>query len=142
MILDATSAALHTTLTGGTALTAKLSTVPNTSGTVPAIYDTEAVDHASYNYAVYSHAGGGPDLITPSNIESNLWFVRVYSATSMKSATEAYAQADLLLHKKQLSITGLTTFWCAREENVKLVETTPSGNKAYMAGGIYRVRTT
>jgi hypothetical protein len=135
MILDATSAALHTTLTGGTALTAKL------AGTA-SVYDTQAPDGASYNYAVFSHQGGGPDLITPSNIESNLWFVRVYSATSMKSATEAYAQADLLLHKKQLSITGLTTFWCAREENVKLVETTPSGNKAYMAGGIYRVRTT
>ena len=135
MILDDTSAALYTTLTGGTALTALL------AGTT-SVYDSQAPDGSSYAYAVFSHQGGGPELINPSNIEGNLWFVRVYSSTSMKLATQAFAQVDLLLHKKNLSISGVTTFWCAREENIKLVETTPSGEKAYTAGGIYRIRTT
>ena len=135
MILDATSAALYSTLKAGTALTAKL------AGTT-AIYDMQAPDEASYNYLVFSHQGGGPDLVNKSDIESNLWFVRIYSNVSAKSATEAFAQADALLHKQNLSISGVSTFWCAREENLKLVETTPNGEKVYMAGGIYRIRTT
>ena len=96
---------------------------------------------------VFNHQGGGPDSINPSEIESNLWLVKVYveaNATSTpKTASNIFAQADVLIHRKQLSINGGTvnTWWCAREENVKLVENLPNGKRVFMRGGIYRIRT-
>src|SRR3990172_6037984 len=141
-ILDATATALKDTLTGGTALTALLSTVPSTAGTVFAVYDTNAVDGATYDYVVYSLQAGGPDLITSKDMESNVWFVRGYSSTGIKAATAIFNQFDALLNEKNISITGFTTFWCAREENTRLVETQPNGKKAYSVGGMYRIDTT
>jgi hypothetical protein len=89
----------------------------------------------------FSHQGGGPDNIAPVDLENNLWYVRAYSATSAKDATEIFAQADLLLDRKALSITGYNTFWCNRESNIKLVENLPNGGKIWSSGGIYRIRT-
>lgn len=144
-LLGDTSTALNTIFTGGTALTALLSTVPNIGGTVsvPAVYEMQAVDGATYPLLIYQHMGGGPDNINPSEIESNLWLVKAYSPTSAANASAIFAQADVLIHRKQLSINGGTvnTWWCAREENVKLVENLPNGKRVYMRGGIYRVRT-
>lgn len=143
-VLDATAAAIDTTLRAGTALTALLSTAPRTSGTVPvaAIYEGAAPDGATLPYVVYQHQGGGPDSINPSDIESNLWTVKCYSGTSAKAAAAIFEQVDTLLHKRNLTITGGACFWCAREINLKLVETTPAAEKVYMTGGIYRIRTT
>ena len=143
-LLGDTSTALNTTFAGGTALTALLSTVPNTGTAVyPAVYDMQAPDGATLPYLIYNHQGGGPDSINPSEIESNLWLVKAYSATSAQNASQIFAEADLLIHRKQLSINGGTvnTFWCAREENVKLVETLPSKQHVWMQGGLYRIRT-
>lgn len=134
MILDDTSAAIYTTLNGGTALTALL------AGTT-SIYDQQAPDTVSLPFVVFSHQGGGPDNIAPVNLESNLWYVRAYSATSAKSASLIMAQIDALLHRKALSITGQTTFWCNREENIKTVENLPNNGKIWSAGAIYRIRT-
>lgn len=135
MILDKTAAAIYTALNGGTALTALL------AGTT-SIYDAQAPDGASYPFVVFSHQGGGPDNIAPVTIESNLWYVRAYSETSAKTAAEIFEQVDALLHRKALSITGFTTFWCNREQNIRLIENLPSGEKVWSAGGIYRIRTT
>lgn len=133
MILDATSAAIYTALSGGTALTALL------AGTT-SIYDMQAPDVAALPYCIFSHQGGGPDNIAPVNLENNMWYVRAYSATSAKSATEIFTQIDALLNRKQLSITGFSTFWCNREENIRLVENLPNGGRIYSAGAIYRIR--
>ena len=134
-LLGDTSTAIYTTLAAGTALITKL------GGT--AIYDMQAPDGVALPYVVFNHQGGGPDSINPSEIESNLWLVKAYSATSAKNASEIFAEADTLIHRKQLSINGGTvnTFWCAREQNVKLVETLPSKQLVWMRGGIYRLRT-
>ena len=135
-LLGDTSTALYTTLQGGTALTTLL------AGTV-SIYDMQAPDGVSMPYVVFNHQGGGPDSINPSEIESNLWLGKAYSPTSAANASAIFAQADVLIHRKQLSINGGTvnTWWCAREENVKLVENLPNGKRVFMRGGIYRVRT-
>lgn len=134
MILDDTSAALYTTMNGGTALTALLASTTS-------VYDTQAPDVAALPFVVFSHQGGGPDNLAPVNLESNLWYVRAYSASGMKAASEIMTQIDALLHRKALAITGNTTFWCNREENIKLVENLPNGGKIWSAGGIYRIRT-
>ena len=134
-ILGETSEAIFSTLSVGTVLIAAL------GGT--AIYDTQAPDEASPPYIVFNHHGGGPDNISGSDIESNLWLVKAYSATLLSNASSIFNEADKLLHKKQLSINGGTvnTWWCCREENVKLVENPPSGKPIFMRGGIYRIRT-
>ena len=134
-ILGETSEAIFSTLSAGTVLITAL------GGT--AIYDTQAPEGASLPYIVFNHQGGGPDNITGSNIESNLWLVKAYSATLLSNASSIFNEADKLLHKQSISINGGTvnTWWCCREENVKLVENPPSGKPIFMRGGIYRVRT-
>lgn len=134
-ILEDTPAALYTTLQGGTALTALL------AGTT-SIYDASPPHGVAYPYVVFNHQGGGPELQTSKGMESNLWFVRAYSAESAKNAAQIFEQVDALLHQINISISGLTTFWCAREENIKLVETAPDQSRVWQAGGIYRIRTT
>src|SRR5574341_912799 len=130
MILDKTSASLYTTLQAGTALTARL------AGTT-SIYDAQAPDNATLPFVVFSHMGGGPDNIAPVNLENNLWQVRAFSATSAKDAAEIFEQADTLINKKAISITGYNVFWCNRETNIKLVENLPNGQKVWSAGGVY-----
>ncbi len=132
MILDHTSASLYTTLQAGTALTALL---PGTTS----IYDAQAPDDDTLPYIVFTHMGGGPDNIAPVNLENNLWQVRAFG-TSAKSAAEIFEQADLLINRKALSISGYNTFWCNRETNIKLVENLPNGAKVWSTGGIYRIR--
>jgi len=39
-----------------------------------------------------------------------------------------------------LTVSGWSNFWAAREEDVSTVEVTESGNKIWMAGGLYRLR--
>jgi len=133
MILDKTAAALYTTMNGGTALTALL------AGTT-SIYDTQAPDNATLPFVVFSHQAGGPENVDANALEQNVWYVRVYSSTSAKNATEIFEQVDTLLNRVNITITGYNTIWCAREENVKLLENTPSG-KVWSSGGLYRIRT-
>ncbi len=134
MILSDTEAALYSTLQAGTALVALL------SGTV-SIYNQEAPHGAVLPYVVFNHQAGGPDLITGRDIESNLWAVRAVSSVSAKDAAEIFTEVDALLHKRNISIGSSKTFWCAREENTRMVQEAPNNTKAYHCGGIYRVRT-
>jgi hypothetical protein len=135
MIIDDTATALYTTLKAGTALTAML------SGTT-SIYHMQAPDDAGLPYMVFNHQGGGPDLINPSNLESNIWWIRSYSVTSALNSALIFEQADLLLHKKNITITDATTIQCVREQNITLVEQLPTGKPIYTCGGMYRIRTT
>ena len=143
MIIDDTATALTTILVGGTALTAMLSTVPNTgTAIVPAIYHIQAPDAADLPYVVFNHQGGGPELINPSNLESNVWWIRSYSMTSALNSALIFEQVDLLLHKKNITITDATTIQCVRDQNISLVENLPTGEPIYTCGGMYRIRTT
>jgi len=132
MILDKTASALYTTLQG-TALTSLL------AGTT-SIYNMQAPDNATLPYVVFNHQGGGPENVDNNALEQNLWYVRVYSATSAGTAAAIFEKADNLLNRVNVSITGFNTLWCAREENITLLENTPSG-KVWSAGATYRIRT-
>lgn len=131
-ILGPLGTSLYTTLTGGTALTSLLS-----SGT--AVYNKQAPDNASLPYVVFSYQAGGPDNDYSAHNENNVIYIRGYAATD--TAAQAIDNAiDGLVTGKNIAIMGYSTFWSAREQNLDLVETTPSGQKVYMAGGFYRIR--
>jgi hypothetical protein len=133
-LLGSTSTALYTTLNGGTALATLL-------GGTARIYELQAPDGAKPPYVVFNHQGGGPDNITSASIESNLWLVKAYSSTSAKVASNIFAEVDTLLNRKNISIGSASTWWCAREINVKLLENLPNGQLTWMRGGIFRIRT-
>jgi hypothetical protein len=135
MIIDDTATAIYTTLKAGTALTSML------AGTT-SIYHLQAPDNASLPYIVFNHQGGGPDLINPSDMESNIWWIRAFSITSALNAALIFEQVDLLLHKKNITITDATTIQCVREQNIALVENLPIGKQMFTCGGMYRIRTT
>ena len=135
MIINDTATALYSTLTSGTTVTALL------AGTT-SIYHMQAPDNAPLPYIVYSLQAGGPELINPSKLETNTWWVRVYSASSASNAAQIFEKADALLDRKNISITGATTIQCVRDENIALVEQTPTGKAIYDCGGMYRIRTT
>jgi hypothetical protein len=134
-VFQDTPAALYSRLQGGTALTALL------AGTV-SIYDSAAPNGATYDYVIYNFQGGGPDLQTPANLENNVWLVRGYSRTSAKAAKAIAAAIDARLHQTNISIGSATTFWCAREENVAAVQQGADNQQVWLAGGMYRIRTT
>lgn len=133
-VFQDTPAALYSRLKAGTALTALL------AGTT-AIYDSAAPNGAAYAYVIFNFQGGGPDLLTSANLENNVWLVRGYSQTSAKAARAIAAAIDARLHKQNLSIGSAATFWCAREENIAVVQQGADNQQVWAAGGMYRIRT-
>ncbi len=133
MILDKTATALYTTLNGSSTLTALL---PKSTS----IFDSQASDGAELPYVVFSHQAGGPENVDANDLEQNIWYVRAYSDESAKKAAEIFEKVDNLLNRVNISIIGFNTFWCAREQNVTLLENTPNG-KIWNAGGLYKIRT-
>ena len=134
MIINDTAAAFYSTLGAGTALTAAL------AGTT-SIYHLQAPDEASYPFVVFSLQGGGPTGENPSRIEDNVWWIRAYSVTSADNAATIAGLFDALLHRINITITGATTIWCQRAENIALIENNPTG-KVFVCGGMYRIMTT
>ena len=130
-IFGAMGTAIYTKLAGGTALTTAL------GGTL--IYQDQVPDNAGKPYVVFNHMGGGPDNITPRDMRSHLWFVRAYAST--RASANAYdGHISGLLHKGTISVSGYSTFWLVREEDISLVENLPNGQNVYVAGATYRVR--
>jgi len=123
--------ALYSKLSGGTALTTAL------GGTF--IYSEQAPDGADLPYVIFNHASGGPENIIPVDLRTDAWFVRAYD-DDRATANRLDGHISDLLHKGSLSVSGWTCFWLVREESLSLVENLPSGEKTYMAGGMYRVR--
>ena len=118
-------------LASGTALVGAL------GGTL--IFAQQAPDGQAGAYVVFSHQGGGPENLTPREMRNNVWYVRSWADTP-ELAHRLDGLCEDLLHATALSVSGWSNFWCKREEDVQLVENLPSGEKKWMAGGMYRVR--
>jgi len=125
------SAAIYSTLTGGTALTTLL------GGS--AVYHHKAPDNAPLPYVVFNKQGGGPENSHPDDARDYVYFIRGYAA-SAKAAGDIDAAVSALLHRKGMTVTGWNCFWLARETDLESEETTPAGVSVYMAGAIYRIR--
>lgn len=135
-VLASINAAMYSTLQAGTALTALL------AGTA-SIYNLAAPDGAAFPFVVFNHQGGGPDNQTHADMESNVYWVRAYSEQSAKASEAIFEQADALLHKRNLSLSGgITMYWCHREQNVQMEQQAQNNRKVWATGGLYRIRTT
>lgn len=126
------NAALAAKLRGGTALTALL------AGTT-SVYYMEAPDNAALDYVIFSPQGGGDTNDTANRVKNLVYYIRGYSNVSAAKAGSIDAQADALIHGAALIVTGWANIWCAREEDIALVEDYPNGVHLYNAGGMYRI---
>lgn len=128
----AVGSAIYSKLGAGTALTAEL------GGTL--IYSDQAPDNAALPYVVFSYQAGGAENITPSDMHSDVWWVRGYAATRA-TANRIHGHVYDLLHQGSLTISGYTNYWMVEESNILLTENPPDGVKVYATGGLYRIRT-
>lgn len=125
--------AIFSRLSTGTALTSLL------AGTA-SIYKGQAPEAATYPYVVFSAAGGGPDNDSPSDMRTEVYFVRGYATSSAYTASLIDEQVSALLHRNPLTVTGYTNFYVAREGEQELIETLPNGAPCWMSGAMYRIR--
>jgi len=133
-VFNALHTSIYNKLAAGTALTALL------NGGTASLYHQSPPDGATLPYVVWNVQGGGDDNLTAHRTKNVLVFVRGYSSVSAAAAGTIDTQADALLHDQTLSVTGWANFWLAREQDLELAQVTTSGDKTYMAGGIYRIR--
>jgi hypothetical protein len=131
--MNALDSALYTKLQATAGLTSLL------AGTT-SIYHMQAPEGAVLPYAVFSLQGGGDQNDTANRMKNVVVFVRAYSGASAAQAGSIDAQIDTALHLQSLSVTGWTSVWLAREQDLELTENVPNGAPVYMSGGLYRVR--
>ena len=122
---------LFNQLSGGTALITAL------GGT--AIYQMQAPPNSTLPYVVMSHAGGGPENITPSDMRNQIVFVRAYAAT-VSQANNLDALCSARLHKQNVAVTGYTNLYTWRETDLQNVDNPADLAPVYMAGAHYRIR--
>src|SRR5688572_9988218 len=127
------STALYTRLAGSSGLTSLLA-----AGSL-SIHHMQAEEKETYPYLLFSTQGGGDVNDTPNRLKNLIVYVRGYSQVSAAQAGSIDAQADAALHLVPLTVSGWTNIWLARETDLELPETTPTGQKVYMSGGFYRV---
>lgn len=130
------NAAVHSRLTGGTALTAILA-----GGTAsPSVYFAQAPDDAVLPYVVFSWQSGPIETNdSPHRNPNGLLYVRGYAAHPAQAGT-IDAQIDTLLHMSPLTVSGYTNFWIARETPVSDFEIDDAQVKTWNAGALYRTR--
>ena len=131
---NAVNAGMYSKLAAGTALTALL------AGTT-SIYYLQAPSNATLPYVVFNQQAGGPDNDSPIDDRSLVYYVRGYAVTPALAGS-IDAQCSALLHRQSLTVSGYTNFWLARETDLQLVETPPTGEEIYSAGATYRIRLT
>ena len=127
------NAAIYSTLSGGTALTALL------AGTT-SIYHGAAPRGTSFDYIIFNQQGGGDENSTPTRAKNLLYQVQAVSATSARQAGLIDAQVDELLHGQTLTVSGWSNYWTMREQDIEYTETTGDGQNIWHVGGLYRIR--
>ena len=125
--------AIYTKLNAATALTSLL------AGTA-AIYHIQAPDNATLPYVVFNIQGGGDENLTPKRRKNLIVYVRAYSGVSALNAGPIDTQIDTLMHGGTISVSGWANIWLNRENDIELVDNTPSGKKIWMQGSYYRTR--
>lgn len=128
--MNALNTAIYSKLSGGTALTALVSL---------RLYHMQAPLDAAYPYVVWNTQGGGDENVSPHRTKNLVLNVRAYSDVTAAAAGSVDAQIDALLHNQSLSVTGWSSIWLAREQDIETVENPPDNVAVYMQGGLYRV---
>ena len=131
-VLNLLSTGLYSKFAGDAALKALMAT--NTS-----FFAIKAPKDAVYPFAVWSLLYGGPENITPSDLQDHLYYIRAYAKSALTSGN-IHAQIASLLHKQTISVSGFTLIWLALEEEYEGEENLQTGETVYMRGGGYRIR--
>lgn len=127
---NALNAAINSRLTGGTALISAI------GGT--AIYHGFAPEDSALPYVIWSYTAGGAENMTPNASVAEVVYIRAY-ATTAKKAAEIDAQIAALM-QTNLTVTGWSNYWLAREDEYYLPETDEAGVRTWTCGANYRVR--
>lgn len=131
--VNALNTSLYNALAGASGLTTLL------GGT--AVYFDQAPDDAALPYVVFSYAGGaGHDNRDGHETVTELMFVRGYNDAGPALAGSISAQIDTALRGVNLSVTGWSVFYTAREQSFSTVEVDDANVKTWMRGAQYRYR--
>jgi hypothetical protein len=130
MPIVALETALYNKLVGSAALITEL------GGTF--IYNKQAPQPPGDNYVVFSQQGGGDVNDTPIR-ERNILYTVFGIALTQEKAGAIDADIDGALHLAELTITGWSNLWLARETDVNIFQIDSGGVTRYHAGAIYRV---
>ena len=131
-LLSAISTGIYSKLSADSTLTATLATTTS-------IYAIKAPKDAAYPYIVYSLFYGAPENITPSDLQSHIYFIRAYAASAL-TAGNIHAKVAALLHKGSVTVSGFTNIWTALEEEYEGDEVNETGNTIFVRGGGFRIR--
>ena len=127
---NALNAAIDTRLSGGTALISAL------GGT--AIYHGIASENKALPFVVWSYAAGMAENMTPNASVNEIVYIRAYAQTAKQAGQLDGMVASLM--ETNLTVTGWSNFWLAREEEIYLPETDEAGKTTWSCGAYYRVR--
>lgn len=132
--MQALETALYGLLSGNSGLTTTLGATAIYNGAVP--------PGTARPYVVFFHAGGGREnTFMDSVLENQVYLVKgVADAVSVAAAIDA--KLDTALHRCEgsLSVTGRTTLWIGRENEVHMVEAAANGDRIFHVGAYYRFR--
>jgi hypothetical protein len=126
--------ALYSLLTGNAALTSLLSSAT-------AIYNRRVPQSATLPYVVFFHSGGGPENRYPGDLESVSYMIKGVAATVSAAATiDDAIKAAVHGAEGSLSVTGCSTLWLRRTNEVQMVEDGDEGEEIWHYGAYYRLR--
>ena len=129
--MNALETAIYNKLAGGTALTTLL------GGTI--IYNKQPPDTAVLPWVQISQASGLEDNSTPRREQDYVYLIKGVASTLLLAGSLADA-IDTLMHGTELTVTGYSNFWTARERMVRYQEVDAAGHTYGHAGGEYSVR--
>jgi hypothetical protein len=130
MPIVALETALYNALTAGTALISEL------GGTF--IYNKQAPQSPGDNYVIFSQQAGGDVNDTPIR-ERNVIYTIFGIALTQEKAAAIDTDIDTILHLAELTISGWSNLWLARETDINISQIDSGGVTRYHAGAIYRV---
>ena len=134
ILMNEVNKAIYNKLQAGTALSALIAGSAN-------VYHLQPPDDTSMPYVIFNLQGGGNENVTPSPLRNLVYFVRGYSTASAAAAGSIRTEINNLLDKQTLTLTdGWVNFWMQAESEIEGIDNMPNGQKAYMAGDLYRIR--
>lgn len=130
MPVTALETALYNKLVGTAALIAEL------GGTF--IYNKQAPQGPNGNYVVFNQQAGGDVNDTPIR-ERNILYTVMGIALTQEKAGAIDGDIDDTLHLAELTISGWSNLWLARETDINISQIDSGGVTHYHVGAVYRV---
>ena len=118
------------------ALTGAADLITELGGTF--IYNKQAPQAPGDKYVVFNQQGGGDVNDTPIR-ERNVLYSVFGIGLTQEAAGAIDTEIDTALHLAELTISGWSNLWLAREVDINFTELDSGGVTRYRAGAIYRV---